>query len=748
MKLVNKVAKYIIVAFMILYVLAGLSPGAFRSQASASPQAGDLPVQLPTDQLIIKFQETARMNLAGADQTEEMSRLSGVAGVELAYFHPMSGEAHVLKLPAALPEAEVAAMAARLSALPEVAYAEPDAIMQPLVTTPNDPQFPNQWHYKAPTAGTYGINAPAAWDVTTGSASVVVAVIDTGILNHADLSGRTVPGYDFIIDTFVSNDGDGRDPDPSDPGDWITTNECGFPHSAQNSSWHGTHVAGTIGAASNNSLGVAGINWNSKILPVRVLGKCGGYVSDIAEGMRWAAGLAVSGVPANANPAKVLNLSLGGSGACGSTYQDAINAIVAAGSTVVVAAGNDNANAINFRPANCNQVVTVASTDRDGDRAYYSNFGSVVEISAPGGETNSIPANGVLSTLNTGTTVPVADAYAYYQGTSMAAPHVAGVASLLYSRNPNLTPVQVTHILTTTVTAFPGGSTCNTSICGTGILNAANAVNGVSIEFVYLPLVVKPAPSAPPSAPTSLNATALSHNEIQLTWTDNANNETGFSIERSPDGSTSWGEIATVGANVSIYNNTGLTPNTTYYYRVRAYNGAGNSAYSNVDSAKTYQNLVNEGFESGAIPPPSWTRVSLNPNETWKLLSVSPHGGSFAAHVEYDPALSPQDEWLLSPVISLSEGTLSFWSFGSLYWCRDNFDNCDLNVWIVVGAPGGGDDIFVGKADDNWTGTFIWSQSMFNLTTLLPGGPVRIGFQYAGLDGAEIALDDILLYGP
>ena len=202
---------------------------------------------------------------------------------------------------------------------------------------------------------------------------------------------------------------------------------------ATNSSWHGTHTAGTIGAASNNGVGVAGVNWNSKILPVRVLGKCGGYTSDIADGMRWAAGLSVSGVPANANPAKVLNLSLGGSGACDATYQDAVNAITAAGTTIVVSAGNSNADAINYRPGNCNGVITVAATNRDGGRAYYSNYGSIIEISAPGGETNVSNSNGVLSTLNTGTQGPGADTYVYYQGTSMAAPHVAGVASLLYS---------------------------------------------------------------------------------------------------------------------------------------------------------------------------------------------------------------------------------------------------------------------------------------------------------------------------
>ena len=265
----------------------------------------------------------------------------------------------------------------------------------------------------------------------------------------------------------------------------------------ETSSWHGTHVAGTIGAASNNGVGVAGINWASKILPVRVLGRCGGYISDIADGMRWAAGLAVSGVPANANPAKVLNLSLGGYGACDATYQNAVNAIVAAGTTIVVSAGNSNANAANYRPGNCNGVITVAATNRDGGRAYYSNYGSIIEVSAPGGAQDyDNDPNGVLSTLNTGTQGPVAASYVYYQGTSMAAPHVAGVASLLYSRKPTLTPAQVLALLQNTVTSFPSGSSCTTAICGRGIVNAGAAVAGGPTITALTPPSAKPGGAA------------------------------------------------------------------------------------------------------------------------------------------------------------------------------------------------------------------------------------------------------------
>ena len=350
--MINRKYAFLSAAFLLLVLLvvhlgtsfAAISAAQAPEATPASPaNLVALRSDMPTGQIILKYK--VPITLTGAINPVSalaMQRLSAAAGVPLTYVREMSGGAYVLGLPSPMPLAEVQAITDRLSALPEVQYAEPDAVMQPTLT-PNDPQYGNQWHYFAPGSGHYGINAPAAWNLTTGSASIVVADIDTGITNHVDLAGRTVPGYDFVTDAWMANDGSGRDSDPSDPGDWVAANACYSGSPASNSSWHGTHTAGTIGAASNNGVGVAGVNWVSKILPVRVLGKCGGYTSDIADGMRWAAGLAVSGVPTNANPAKVLNLSLGGSGACGATYQDAINAIVAAGTTVVVSAGNSNA---------------------------------------------------------------------------------------------------------------------------------------------------------------------------------------------------------------------------------------------------------------------------------------------------------------------------------------------------------------------------------------------------------------------
>jgi serine protease len=298
-----------------------------------------------------------------------------------------------------------------------------------------------------------------------------VAVIDTGYRPHADLSGQILQGFDFISTTTIANDGGGRDTDASDPGDWTPAGSCaaGVPATDQNSSWHGTHVSGTIAAKANNGLGIAGIAYNAKIVPARVLGRCGGYTSDIADAMVWASGGTVTGVPANANKARVLNLSLGGTGACDTTTQNAINSARSRGAVVIVAAGNSNTNAINSNPANCAGVITVAATNRAGGKASYSNYGTNVTIAAPGGDNGA----GILSTLNSGTTTPAADNYAWYMGTSMATPHVAGVVALMLSANPNLTPDDVVAKLKSTARAFPAAC----SGCGAGIVNAAAAVN-------------------------------------------------------------------------------------------------------------------------------------------------------------------------------------------------------------------------------------------------------------------------------
>ena len=370
---------------------------------------------------------------------------------------------------------------------PTVLYAQPNYIYRIMDTTPNDPRYKEQWHYfnngTGPGQSPGGISLPKVWDTNKGSSSIVVAVIDTGILpNHPDIVGspNLAPGYDMISDTFISNDGDGRDPDPTDPGDAIAAGECGggWPPSAQPNSWHGTHVAGTIGAGNtNNGVGVAGINWNVKVLPVRVLGKCGGTTSDIVDAIRWAAGLPVPGVPNNPNKARVINMSLGGDGPCSAdpAEQSAINDAVAAGVTVVVAAGNSAHDASQDTPASCDNVITVAASDERGNLVTrYSNFGPKVEIMAPGGDRNRDDngdgnPDGVLSTVNT-----TDGTYAYYNGTSMATPHVAGVAALLLACDSSLTPADV--LARIQATALPRSSTQCPQACGAGLLNAMVAM--------------------------------------------------------------------------------------------------------------------------------------------------------------------------------------------------------------------------------------------------------------------------------
>jgi serine protease len=416
------------------------------------------------DQLIVRFKDGTPEHGNAARRQQRLDAAGHAQGLHLGQLRRLAVGADVVRSDRKLGPAEIQALIAQLRADPRVAYAEVDARVYP-AATPDDPQYANQWHYFEPTGG---IDLPAAWDVTDGSGEVV-AVIDTGVTAHTDLAANLVAGYDFIADLPTANDGDGRDADPSDPGDWFTVNECGGGRERA-STWHGTHVAGTIAAVTNNATGVAGVAYGAKVQPVRVLGKCGGWSSDIDDAIIWASGGSVAGVADNPTPAKVINLSLGGSGSCLASTQAAIDVAVARGTTVVVAAGNDGGNAAYFQPASCSNIITVAATGRSGARAAYSNYGAMVDIAAPGGELSS----SVLSTLNAGTTVPGAESYAGYQGTSMAAPHVAGVAALARAASGDtLTPDQIKTLLEVTARTLPVA--CGQG-CGAGLLDAGAAV--------------------------------------------------------------------------------------------------------------------------------------------------------------------------------------------------------------------------------------------------------------------------------
>ncbi len=381
----------------------------------------------------------------------------GAAG--LRHFRRMSLGADVIRASRALTSAEAVQAMQQLAAMPGVEYVEPDLIMRPALT-PNDTRYNEQWGFFDADAG---IRANTAWDVATGT-GIIVAVLDTGQATHSDITGNLVAGYDFITSTTVSGDGNGRDSDPSDPGDFS---------GGQNSSWHGTHVAGTVAARTNNGAGVAGTAFNAKVMPVRVLGRGGGSTSDIADAIIWASGGTVSGVPtlSASQKAHVINMSLGGSGSCGTTTQNAINGAVSRGTTVVVAAGNSNANASGFTPASCANVINVASVTSASARSSFSNYGTLIDVSAPG--------SSILSTLNAGTTTPGAESYASYSGTSMASPHVAGTVALVQSRRlalglPLYTPAEVESLLKTTAYALAGA--CSGG-CGAGIIDAKRAVD-------------------------------------------------------------------------------------------------------------------------------------------------------------------------------------------------------------------------------------------------------------------------------
>jgi len=527
-----------------------LSAAAAAQSITAVPQA-DVPT--PTDRLIIKYRSGAAGAASTASTTERAvlhrsaQDVALRAGVQMQLLRIGALDTHVMKFDRRLPQADVAQIARDIAASdPNVEYAEPDRILHALFT-PNDTQYGQQWQYFEATAG---LNLPAAWDKSTGT-GVVVSVIDTGYRPHADLAANILPGYDFIADTATANDGGGRDSDAKDPGDWITAGECGAGVAAESSSWHGTHVAGTIAAVTNNGSGVAGVAFNAKVVPARVLGKCGGYTSDIAAAIIWASGGTVSGVPANANPARVINMSLGGSGACDTTSQNAITSARSRGTVVVVAAGNSNANASGFSPASCSGVITVAATNRSGGRAYYSNFGAIVDVAAPGGDVRTSSANGILSTLNNGATTPGADSFAYYQGTSMATPHVVGVVALMLSKNPSLTPDQVETLLKSSSRAFP--ATC--SQCGAGLVDANAAVDAAG--------------GGTTTPPTPVTDTE-SNNTIATAQTVGRNSAISGTIASSSD--TDYFKV-TVASGSSL--TATLTPNSSSDYDLYIYNASG-----------------------------------------------------------------------------------------------------------------------------------------------------------------------------
>lgn len=498
--------------------MVGCSRKALRSMALALVAAGAAAMASarPVEGLIVKLKdapgheraarlEATRERLAHADRLQRVLQMSRLTDAQA---RAVGRDAEVLRFGRPLSPDEAEAMAERLRALPEVEWVETDRRERLLqaAPTPNDPYFPyrsasdlGQWWLRAP-GETLGGQDPShgvpgvqdAWALQAGRPSAVVAVLDTGITPHPDLVGRVLPGYDFVSGVEFANDGNGRDADPSDPGDWVSEAEVtapGSPYSACSvapSSWHGTIIAGIVAAATQNGAGVAGISWNGRVLPVRVAGKCGASVTDITDGMRWAAGLPVAGAPPNANPARIINISFGGDAACSRLYQDTIDELAGRGVVVVAAAGNGMGGV--SRPANCQGVISVAALARDGLKAWYSNFGPQVTLATVGGDDSA--DGGLLTLLNTGTQSPGSPGYGHVAGTSFAAPVVSGVVSLMLSQNERLSVAQVIAGLRATVRPHVRSSSgvpvcsasnasvcvCTTSTCGAGVLDAPGAV--------------------------------------------------------------------------------------------------------------------------------------------------------------------------------------------------------------------------------------------------------------------------------
>lgn len=449
-------------------------------------------------QLIVKFEFEQDLPYREAVSTELLAQISAHAGIDLNFKRLMSQRSQVLRLPEPMPLSQLQPIVDKLNAHPAIIRASKDGWKRRALT-PDDPDFAQQWYLEN---SAIGMDAQNAWDDTQGSTAVTIAIVDTGFTPHEYYSGnstnqaRILSGYDFVSDADLARDGDASDSDPTDEGDYVLQSELDGETEpdlsaytdvciAEDSSWHGTAVASVAAAKGNDTIGMAGINWQANLLFARVLGSCGGYDSDIIDGMLWSAGLNVPGATNNGNPADVINLSLGGAGECTESFQDAINSILAQphNPVVVIAAGNSAADVVDYTPANCEGVIAVAATNGDGNRASYSNFGAIIDISAPGGEDGT---DSIYAAVNDGTTTATSntDQYLGYSGTSFAAPLVSGVVSLVKTVDPSLDADEIRQLLNQTARSFPSGSDCTSDTCGSGMLDGGSAVNQAITGYV------------------------------------------------------------------------------------------------------------------------------------------------------------------------------------------------------------------------------------------------------------------------
>lgn len=520
-----------------------------QAQQAEAQAASDTP-ERASARVIVKLRADSpvlhdRSSSATDEHRRRANALGDRLGVALAPGRGIADRVQVV-MASGIASAE---LARRLTRERDVEYAVVDGRRHRLVA-PNDPLYATgapangpavgQWYLRAPSGVVQSsIDVETAWGYTTGAPGVIVAVLDTGVLfDHPDLlavaaGGKLLPGYDMVLNSSVANDGTSRDGDATDPGDWITAAEANNRNGsfyqcttldatngqylAEDSSWHGTQTSGIIAALTNNGIGMAGVGPNIRVLPVRVLGKCGGFDSDILAGMRWAAGLPVPGVSTSANAARVLNMSLGGDAACTPAYQDAVTEITAAGAVIVAAAGNTEGHAAGI-PANCPGVIAVAGLRHAGTKVGFSDLGLTIAVSAPAGNCVNITAGSpclypILTTSNAGLTTATApiytDSYNVSLGTSFSAPLVSGTLALMLSARPTLTPYQARLLLQATARAFPttGGDNgdgtpvlqcvvprldslgnpidqdqcyCTVNTCGAGMLDAGAAVRAAA----------------------------------------------------------------------------------------------------------------------------------------------------------------------------------------------------------------------------------------------------------------------------
>jgi serine protease len=530
--------------FFIRYL--GLALLALLAPALAMPQSAADGAE--PQRFIVKLRSGASAVVA-ADAAGELDALANDAGGELVEARHIAAGIHLLRIRGEASEAQILS---RLRAAPQVQYAEVDHRRYPQ-STPDDPLFQDQWYLQdqQPSA----VDAIDAWSLSTGNWGVVIAELDTGVrFDHPDLRSATVnrllPGYDMISSVQTGNTGLGRNPDASDPGDWVSTTDtkssvfsgC----TVANSSWHGTRVAGILGAITNNAAGIAGLTWSGWVLPVRVLGKCGGYDSDIIAGMAWAAGFPVDGVPANPYPARILNMSLGATGGCPESYQDVVDQLVSAGVLVVVSAGNEGGPV--DAPANCIGVAAVAGLRQVGTKVGFSSLGPEIALGAPAGNCVNSGAGApclfsIETTTNSGTTVPATntytDQYNFNVGTSFSAPLVSGIAGLMLGVNGNLTSGQLIARLQLGVsTPFPAPAglqachvpasqtdlqtsecACTPEVCGSGMANAQGAVLQALRPIAAVALPAKVSAGATVNLDGSGSAAACGHKIVGYQWT-------------------------------------------------------------------------------------------------------------------------------------------------------------------------------------------------------------------------------------